>query len=100
MGVREVSGPVGELDEGEGEGWRVAGREGLSVGRTPGAGAEGLSLRLIEEEPICLGGKVHTRISWVELVLHRDGLLQRAQKACAYGTSDHLPFCLRKLMRF
>ena len=24
----EVSGPVGELDEGEGESWRVAGREG------------------------------------------------------------------------
>ena len=27
----EVSGPVGELDEGEGEGWRVAGREGARL---------------------------------------------------------------------
>ena len=51
----EVSGPVGELDEGEGEGWReVVGRE-----RAPPRGAEGRGLRLVEEEePFCLGGKV------------------------------------------
>ena len=79
-------------------GWRV--ERGLSVGQTPGPGAEGLGLQVVEEEPICLGGKLHRRTSWVERALHREGLLQRAQKAWAYGTSDHLSFCLRKLVRF
>ena len=97
----EVSGQVGELDEGEGEGWRVAGREGARprvelLGRVRKVS----DLRLVEEEPICLGGKLHRRTSWVERALHREGLLQRAQKAWAYGTSDHLSFCLRKLVRF
>ena len=64
-------------------------------------GAEGHDWWLVEEEePFCLEGKVHRRISWVEQALYREGLLQRAQKAWAYGTSDHLPFCLRKLVRF
>ena len=76
----------------------VAGREGA---RPQGRTAEGGGLWLVEEEePFCLGDKVHRRTSWVEQTLHREGLLQRAQKAWAYGTSDHLPFCLRKLMRF
>ena len=98
----EVSGPVGELDEGEGEGWRVAGREGSRLWvELRGAGAEGHGLWLVdEEEPFYLGGKVHRRTSWVEQALHREGLLRRAQKACAEGTSDHLPFRLRKLVRF
>ena len=62
----EVSGSVGELDEGEGEGWReVVGRE-----RAPPRGAEGRGLRLVEEEePFCLGGKVHRRTLWVEQAL-------------------------------
>ena len=64
-------------------------------------GVEGHCLRLVEEEePFCLGGKVHSRTSWVEQALHREGLLRRTQKAWAYGTSDHLSFHLRKLMRF
>ena len=56
--------------------------------------------RQLIEEPFCLGGKVHRRTSWVEQALHREGLLRRAQKAWAYGTSDHLPFHLMKLVRF
>ena len=40
-------------------------------------GEEGRSLQLVEEEePFCLGGKVHRRTSWVELFLHREGLLE------------------------
>ena len=42
---------------------------------------------------------MHRRTSWVEQFLHREGLLQRAQKARAYGISDPLPFHLRKLVR-
>ena len=66
----------------------VAGREGARPpGRTPGVwkvGVEGRGLRLVEEEePFCLGGKVHRRTSWVEQSLHREGLLRRAQKAWA-----------------
>ena len=80
----------------------VAGREGAPPrGQTPGADTEGRGLQLVEEEELfCLGGKVHRRTSWVEQALHREGLLQRAQKAWAYGTSDHLPFHLRKSVRF
>ena len=80
----------------------VAGREGAPPrGQTRGADTEGRGLQLVEEEePFCLGGKVHRRTSWVEQALHREGLLRRAQKAWAYGTSDHLPFCLRKSVRF
>ena len=80
----------------------VAGREGAPPrGQTPGADTEGRGLQLVEEEELfCLGGKVHRRTSWVEQALHREGLLRRAQKAWAYGTSDHLPFCLRKSVRF
>ena len=64
-------------------------------------GAEGRGPWLVEEEePFCLGGKVCRRISWVEQAWHREGLLQRAQKAWAYGIFDHLPFHLRKLVRF
>ena len=89
-------------------GW-VAGRERarprsqtLGVWKESNSGGvEGCSLRLVEEEePFCLGGKVHRRTSWVEQALHREGLLRRAQKAWAYGTSDHLPFRLRKSVRF
>ena len=73
-------------------GWRV----GLNF-----RDVEGRGLRLVEEEePFCLGGKVHKRTSWVEQALHWEGLLQRAPKAWAYGTSDHLPFHLRKSVRF
>ena len=76
----------------------VAGREGA---RPQGRTAEGRGLWLVEEEePFCLGGNVHRRTSWVEQALHKEGLLRRAQKACAEGTSDHLPFRLRKLVRF
>ena len=65
------------------------------------SGADGRNRWLVEEEePFCLEGKVHRRISWVEQALYREGLLQRAQKAWAYGTSNHLPFRLRKLVRF
>ena len=74
-------GPRGELDEGEGEGRRV-GRAfvpGLNSG-----GVEGQGLRLVEEEePFCLGGKVHRKTSWMEQAWHREGLLPRAQKAWA-----------------
>ena len=69
--------PVGEVDEGEGEGWRVAGGEGarLWVGLR-GAGTEGHDLWLVgEKEPFCLGGKVHRRTSWVEQALYWEGLL-------------------------
>ena len=93
--------PNGLVDtEGEGEGGQ-GGREarGPSAGSNSG-GAEGRDQRLVEEKPFCLGGKVHRRTSWVEQALHREGLLRRAQKAWAYGTSDHLPFCLRKSVRF
>ena len=65
------------------------------------SGAEGRDRQLVEEgESFCLGGQMHRRTLWVEEALHREGLLQRAQKAWAYGTSDHLPFCLRKSVRF
>ena len=78
----------------------VAGRDRLVHG-VELRGCEGRGLQLVEEEePFCLGGNVHRRTSWVEQALHREGLLQRTQKAWAYGTSDHLPFHLRKLMRF
>ena len=64
-------------------------------------GAEGCGLLLVEEEePFCLGGKVHRRTLWVEQAWHREGLLRRAQQAWAYGTSDHLPFRFRKSVRF
>ena len=64
-------------------------------------GAEGHGLQLVEEEePFCLGGKVHRKTTWSELALYREGLLRRAQKVWAYGTSDHLPLCLRKSVRF
>ena len=58
----------------------VVGREGARLlGRTPGVwkvGVEGHGLRLVEEEePFCLGGKVHRRTSWLEQALHREGLL-------------------------
>ena len=47
-------------------------------------GAEGCGLLLVEEEePFCLGGKVHRRTSWAEQAWHREGLLRRAQKAWA-----------------
>ena len=36
-------------------------------------GAEGRDQQLVEEEPFCLGGKVHRRTSWVEQFLHREG---------------------------
>ena len=76
-----------------GAGWRVG--RGLSAG-----GAEGCCLWLAEEEePFRLGGKVHGRTSWAEQAL-REGLLRRAQKAWAEGISDHLPFRLRKSVRF
>ena len=80
----------------------VAGREGAPPrGQTPGADTEGRGLQLVEEEELlCLGGKVHRRTSWVEQALHREGLLRRAQKAWAYGTSDHLPFRLRNSVGF
>ena len=65
------------------------------------SGADGRNRWLVEEEePFCLGGKVHIRTSWVEQALHKEGLLQRAQKAWVYGTSDHLPFRLKKSVRF
>ena len=41
------------------------------------SGAEGCSLWLVEEEPFCLGGKVHRKTSWVEQALHR--------RACSEG---------------
>ena len=76
-------------------------RVGRVVGRESNSGdAEGRDGRLVEEEPFCLGGKVHRRTLCMEQALHREGLLQRAQKAWAYGTSDHLPFHLRKSVRF
>ena len=76
-------------------------RVGRVVGRESNSGdAEGRDGRLVEEEPFCLGGKVHRRTSWVEQALHREGLIQRAQKAWAYGASNHLPFRLRKSVRF
>ena len=66
----------------------VAGREGPHLPvelLTPNSGgAKGCSLWLVEEEePFCLGGKVHRRTSWVEQAWHREGLLRRAQKAWA-----------------
>ena len=74
-------GPRGELDEGEGEGRRVG--RGFVPGLNSG-GVEGQGLRLVEEEePFCLGGKVHRKTSWVEQAWHREGLLPRAQKAWA-----------------
>ena len=64
-------------------------------------GVEVWGLWLVEEEePCCLGGKVHRRTAWVEQALYREGLLRRAQKAWAYGTSHHLPSHLRKPARF
>ena len=80
----------------------AAGREGALRGvELRGCGrSEGRGLQLVEEEPFCLGGKMHRRTLWVEQALHREGLLRRTQKAWAYGTSDHLSFHLRKLMRF
>ena len=75
-------------------------RVGRVVGRESNSGdAEGRDGRLVEEEPFCLGGKVHRRTSWVEQFLHREGLFQRAQKAWACGTSNPLPFHLRNLVR-
>ena len=51
-------------------------RVGRVVGRESNSGdAEGRDGRLVEEEPFCLGGKVHRRTSWVEQALHREGLL-------------------------
>ena len=88
-------------------GW-VAGRERarprsqtLGVWKESNSGGvEGHHRHLVEEEgSFCLGGKVHRRNSWVEQALHREHLLRRAQKAWAYGTSNYLPFCLRKLVR-
>ena len=65
------------------------------------SGAEGRDRWLVEEgEPFCLGGKAHRRTSCVEQALHREGLLRRSQKPWEYGTSNHLPFCLRKSVRF
>ena len=66
----EISGPVGELGRRGLAGWRV--------GRGSNSG-----LRLVEEEPFCLRGKMQRRTLWVEQALHREGLLQRAQKAWA-----------------
>ena len=63
-------------------------------------GAEVHDQPLVEEELFCLWGKVHRRTSWVEQALHKEGLLRRARKAWAYGTSDHLSFHLWKLVRF
>ena len=72
---------------GKERGGRVAGREGARLrGRTPGVqkvavcgrlqSAEGCGLWLVEEEePFCLGGKVHRRTSWVEQAWHREDLL-------------------------
>ena len=78
--------------------WQVG--SGLVCGSNSG-GAEGHHWWLFEEkEPFCLEGKVHRRTSWVEQAWHREGLLQSAQKAWAYGTSGHLPFRLRKAVRF
>ena len=54
------------------------------------SGAEDHDRWLVEEEPFCLGGKVHRRTSWVEQAWHREGLLRRAQKAWAYGTPPPL----------
>ena len=72
----------------------------MSAGSNSG-GAEGHGLRLVkEEEPFCLGGKAHRRTSCVEQALHREGLLRRTQKPWEYGTSNHLPFHLRKSVRF
>ena len=69
--------------KGKERGGGVAGREGVrpSVGSNSG-GAEGLRL-VEEEEPFCLGGKVHRRTLWVEQAWPREGLLRRAQKAWA-----------------
>ena len=80
----------------------AAGREGALRGvELRGCGrSEGRGLQLVEEEPFCLGGKVHRRTAWVEQALYREGLLRRAQKAWAYGTSHHLPSHLRKPARF
>ena len=81
-------------------GWRV-GRGLIPQGQIPNSGgAGGRDGQLVEEEPFCLGGKVHRRTSWVEQAWHREGLLRRTQKAWACGTFDHLPFHLRKLVRF
>ena len=79
----------------------VAGREGGSSAGSNSGGAEGCGLWLVEEEePFCLGGKVHRRTSWVEQAWQRECLLRRAQKAWAQGISDHLPFRLRRSVRF
>ena len=60
--------------KGKERGGGVADREG-SAGSNSG-GAEGCGLRLVEEEePFCLGGKVHRRTSWVEQAWHREDLL-------------------------
>ena len=59
-------------------------RVGRVVGRESNSGdAEGRDGRLVEEEPFCLGGKVHRRISWMEQALHSGGLFRRAQNAWA-----------------
>ena len=71
----EVLGSVGELDEGEGEGWWGGRQGGGSYAGSNSGGAEGHDRWLVEEEPFGLGGKVHRMTSWVEQFLHRDGLL-------------------------
>ena len=85
---------------GEGEAWQGGRQGGSSSSGSNSRGAEGHDQSLVEEEePFGLRGKVHRRTSWVEQAWHREGLLQRAQKAWAYGTSDHLLFHLRKSVR-
>ena len=61
-------------------------------------GAEGHDWWLVEEEePFCLGDKVHRRTLWVEEASRREGLLRRTQKAWAYGSPPPLAILFKEV---
>ena len=62
------------------------------------SGADGRNRWLVEEEePFCLGDKVHRRTLWVEEASRREGLLRRTQKAWAYGSPPPLAILFKEV---